>query len=51
MPNKDGKGQMAKEASKCTCPKCGHKVDHKRGVPCTKSKCPKCGATMKGENC
>ncbi len=52
MPNQDGKGRMNNNGSgRCTCPKCGHKEDHKRGVPCTKFKCSKCGATMKGENC
>ena len=32
--------------SYCECPKCGTKVKHDRGVPCSDKKCPKCGATM-----
>ncbi|MEA3357034.1 MAG: hypothetical protein U9Q67_01220 [Patescibacteria group bacterium] len=37
--------------AECTCPKCGHKEPHKRGIPCTEVKCPKCGTPMKGEFC
>lgn len=32
----------------CVCPKCGTKVEHVRGVPCTETKCPKCGSYMIG---
>lgn len=32
-------------ATKCVCPKCGHEVEHKKGIPC--GKCPKCGTVMK----
>jgi NAD-dependent SIR2 family protein deacetylase len=35
----------------CECPKCGHKVDSQRGIPCTEQKCPKCGTTMRGQGC
>jgi hypothetical protein len=30
----------------CECPKCGEKVAHQRGVPCTSISCPKCNTTM-----
>ena len=30
----------------CVCPQCGHRVAHRRGVPCTENACPKCGARM-----
>ncbi|MGQ9582510.1 MAG: hypothetical protein ACUVV6_03240 [Thermoplasmatota archaeon] len=35
----------------CICPKCGNKIDHPRGVPCSSIRCTKCGAFMKGEHC
>ena len=30
----------------CVCAKCGAKVAHQQGVPCTNQKCPQCGTTM-----
>lgn len=30
----------------CICPKCGEKVSHTAGTPCTSLKCPKCGSTL-----
>ncbi|KQC07333.1 MAG: hypothetical protein APR54_06145 [Candidatus Cloacimonas sp. SDB] len=30
----------------CICAKCGRKVPHKQGIPCTDLKCPDCGNTM-----
>jgi len=26
----------------CVCPKCGYKIEHQRGVPCSSVQCPKC---------
>jgi len=30
----------------CICPKCGKRVEHRRGTPCQEEKCPECGARM-----
>lgn len=30
----------------CVCPKCGEKIAHTPGIPCTSVKCPKCGTFM-----
>lgn len=30
----------------CVCPKCGTRVKHERGVPCTDRSCPECGTKM-----
>ncbi|MDY0097112.1 MAG: hypothetical protein RBS01_02060 [Candidatus Dojkabacteria bacterium] len=60
MPNRNGKGQIGgsvrlgvrKQGNKeCTCPACGYKESHTRGIPCTQKKCPKCGTPMKGIFC
>lgn len=65
MPNKDGTGFQGQDSEtkgmgkgnrpigsgECTCPKCGHKASHTRGIPCTQKKCPKCQTSMKGVNC
>jgi len=32
----------------CTCPVCGAKAPHPRGVPCSAITCPKCGSPMTG---
>ena len=66
MPNRDGTGPLGRGAggqnrpgrrknlggsSECECPKCGHKISHSRGVPCSGVKCPKCETPMKGAFC
>ncbi len=30
----------------CICPKCGEKMEHRRGVPCQEQACSRCGAKM-----
>ena len=30
----------------CVCSKCGKKIPHQRGTPCTKLECPDCGSIM-----
>lgn len=30
----------------CLCPKCGERIPHQPGTPCTAAKCPKCQNTM-----
>jgi len=31
----------------CVCPKCGYKVPHERGVPCSTLQCPNCDINLK----
>jgi cation diffusion facilitator family transporter len=33
----------------CVCPKCGYKVPHRRGIPCSTLKCPKCNINLQRE--
>ena len=33
----------------CICSKCGYKIKHKRGVPCSTIKCPKCKTNLTRE--
>ena len=66
MPNRDGTGPLGRGSigrgrqagglrqggtKECTCPACGYKEQHTRGIPCTQKKCPKCGTPMKGVFC
>lgn len=30
----------------CVCLKCRYNQEHKKGIPCSKSKCPKCGGNL-----
>ncbi|MDD4366907.1 MAG: hypothetical protein PHV38_04485 [Eubacteriales bacterium] len=39
-------GIGAGPAGYCVCPKCGEKVKHTTGIPCTSIKCPKCGTSL-----
>jgi len=31
----------------CICSKCGEKIAHSTGIPCTSITCPKCGTLMR----
>ena len=42
IKNAQGKGPEGY----CICPKCGYKIKHKRGTPCSTIKCPKCKSTL-----
>jgi len=33
----------------CLCEKCGFRMRHERGLPCSRTKCPECGAGLKRE--
>jgi len=44
-------GQGLGGTSECVCPKCGEKMPHRRGVPCSEVKCPKCDSPMAGVFC
>lgn len=44
-------GKSLGGSSECTCPKCGYKEPHNRGIPCTERTCPKCETPMKGAFC
>lgn len=46
-----GRGRRSVGSFECTCPNCGHKELHKRGIPCSQEICPKCKTTMRGVNC
>jgi len=39
-------GLVAANTGYCICPKCGEKVKHIAGLPCTAFTCPKCQSPM-----
>jgi len=39
-------GNKAGPGGNCVCPKCGKKVPHVAGQPCTDQVCPDCGIKM-----
>ncbi|MBU4484025.1 DUF5320 domain-containing protein [bacterium] len=41
-----GGGKAFGPGGECLCPKCGKKIPHQRGVPCTSINCPSCGSPM-----
>ncbi len=45
-----GRGRMGGFAAgpigECVCPKCGTRIPHEPGKPCSQEKCPKCGTPM-----
>jgi len=44
-------GQRAGGSAECTCPNCGEKAPHTRGIPCSQTKCQKCNTPMRGVFC
>ena len=51
IERRSGRGRMggplaAGPSGFCVCPKCGHKEQHQRGVPCVERQCSQCGAAM-----
>jgi len=44
-----GGSQAAGAVGNCVCPKCGHRQEHERGVPCVQKQCPKCGTALTRE--
>lgn len=34
----------------CVCPKCGHREQHQRGIPCVQRQCPQCGTALVRDN-
>jgi len=47
--NKKLQGGMGR-GGMCICPRCSHKIPHRRGVPCQDERCPKCGSVMLRED-
>lgn len=41
-----GRFKENKQNGFCICPKCGEKIKHIAGIPCSKQKCPKCNTLM-----
>jgi hypothetical protein len=41
-----GGPKAAGPGGECICPRCGHRVSHVAGEPCTQKTCSKCGAQM-----
>lgn len=41
-----GAAAAAARAEKCVCPKCGHRQQKIRGVPCAGMECPECGTRL-----
>lgn len=39
-------GSGAGPTGNCVCPKCGEKVSHTAGTPCTSLVCPSCGSPL-----
>ncbi|MCX6809757.1 MAG: DUF134 domain-containing protein [Candidatus Berkelbacteria bacterium] len=48
---RNAQGPRAGGSAECTCPSCGEKIAHTRGVPCSQTKCPKCDTPMRGVFC
>ncbi len=44
---KEARGQGP--AGDCVCEKCGYKIPHERGIPCSNLKCPNCDINLKRE--
>ncbi len=47
---KDNGGQGRGPGGECVCPKCGYRIKHQSGIPCSAIKCPKCNVILEREN-
>ncbi len=41
-----GCGGLMGAGGACLCIRCGHRLPHRRGVPCLQERCPECGAAL-----
>ncbi len=45
-----GGGRGMGGARECVCPRCGYRMSHTPGVPCSTMQCPRCGGAMTGSH-
>jgi len=47
---KDDGGQGRGPGGDCVCSKCGYRIKHQSGIPCSAIKCPNCNVILEREN-